>query len=201
MAWDRNKRALTPANVGEFLGVSIKTVIGWIQKGELLAYQLPGYCHNRVRPADFIEFLEENRIPIPAELAEPPNRVLIVEDDMAAAQALEHPLRDFHPVVARTAFEAGRLVTTLAPAVIILDPEKKGLCGFDVIRTLSNAPDLFASKVLAVSALPEKQLEAAMAAGAWAMMSKPFTSVELIAAVVQLCQQSQDSPVCWKPGG
>ncbi len=202
MAWTSNGRFLTPANVGEFLGVNLRTVIGWIQKGELNAYQLPGCGYNRVRPADLIEFLDENHMPIPAELMITSNRVLIVEDDMAAAEALEHPLREhFHLAVARTAFEAGRLVTSLAPAVVILDPERKGLGGFDVVRTLSNAPDLLASKVLVVSALPEEQLEAALEAGAWAIMSKPFSSVALIAAVVRLCQQSQDSPVCWKPGG
>ncbi len=201
MAWARNKRALTPANVGEFLGVDLRTVIRWIQKGELNAYQLPGSNHNRVRLADFIKFLEDNHMPIPAEL-NTSNRVLIVEDDKTAAEALENPLRElFEPVVARTAFEAGQLVTALTPAVVIIDPARKDLGGFDLIRTLSNAPDLFAGKVLVVSALPVEQLEAAMEAGAWAMMSKPFTSVALNAAVVQLCQQTQDPPVCWKPGG
>ncbi len=191
MAWNRNRRLLTTGHIGEFVGVNFRTVVGWIKGGYLKAHQLPGRGDHRVKIGDFLDFLKGNHMPIPSELMNTSNRVLIVEDDMAAAEAIETPLREyFETMVARTPFAAGKLATAFSPAVIIIDPEMKDLGGLDLVRTLSNEPNLSRSKVLVASERSLEQLEPAMAAGAWAVISKPFTDSALIAAVAHLCQQT-----------
>ncbi len=188
MAWARNRGDLTPADVGGLMGVSFRTVIGWIQRERLNAYQLPGCGYNRVKIEDLLGFIKENNMPIPPELINRPNRILIVENDTAAVAAIEHVLRGhFDTLVARTGFEAGKLATAFMPAVVITDPEMKELGGLAMIRALSDDPALFSTRVLVVSAAAEGQLEAALEAGAWAVMSKPFNNHALAAAVVRLC--------------
>ncbi len=68
MARNFKKRNLTTGDIAKLCGVNFRTVIRWIQRGHLKAFQLPGRGDNRVQVADFIEFLNENNMPIPEEL-------------------------------------------------------------------------------------------------------------------------------------
>jgi len=62
------KQVLTTGEVAGYCGVNFRTVIRWIKRGYLTAFQLPGRGDNRVRVEDFVTFLEENRIPVPHEV-------------------------------------------------------------------------------------------------------------------------------------
>ncbi len=61
-------KSLTTGEIALLCGVNIRTVIRWIQRGHLKAYQLPGRGDNRVMLQDFLEFLKANQMPIPKEL-------------------------------------------------------------------------------------------------------------------------------------
>ena len=60
--------ALTTTQVAQYCGVHFRTVIRWITKGLLAAYQLPGRGDNRVRIQDLANFMLEHDMPIPEEL-------------------------------------------------------------------------------------------------------------------------------------
>ena len=62
---------LTTGEIARYCGVNFRTVIRWIKRGHLRAYQLPGRGDNRVELEDFLEFLREHRMPIPEELKDP----------------------------------------------------------------------------------------------------------------------------------
>ena len=62
------KRTLTTGEIAQYCGVNFRTVIRWIKRGYLNAFQLPGRGDNRVEIGDFMAFLEKHNIPIPEEL-------------------------------------------------------------------------------------------------------------------------------------
>ena len=91
--WDERQETLTTGEIANYCGVNFRTVIRWIQRGQLRAYQLPGRGDNRVEVHNFIAFLRENNIPIPRDFLHLARRVLVVENDPAVSQAIERVLR------------------------------------------------------------------------------------------------------------
>jgi excisionase family DNA binding protein len=61
------KRTLTTGEIAQYCGVNFRTVIRWIKRGYLDAFQLPGRGDNRIEVEDFLVFLKKNNIPIPKE--------------------------------------------------------------------------------------------------------------------------------------
>ncbi len=187
MAWDKKKTALTTGDIAKFSGVNFRTVIRWIQQHHLKAFQLPGRGDNRVLIKDYLSFVKENNMPIPDELNNFSNRVLVIEDDSTMAKAIEQALTpDFDTVVASNGFEAGNLAHTFAPAVVTFEPGMAGTGGLDAIKALSNDPNLLTARVLVISSLPKETLDEALEAGAAEVISKPFADEDLLAAVVRL---------------
>ncbi len=62
-----DKRSLTTGEVAYFCGVNFRTVIRWIKRGHLNAYQLPGRGDNRIGVGDFLNFMEKYGMPVPEE--------------------------------------------------------------------------------------------------------------------------------------
>lgn len=62
------KRVLTTGEVAAYCGVNFRTVIRWIKREQLNAYQLPGRGDNRIEIDDFIAFLNKHNMPVPDDL-------------------------------------------------------------------------------------------------------------------------------------
>lgn len=194
MSVDINKRALTTGDIAKLCGVNFRTVIRWIQRGHLRAFQLPGRGDNRVLMADFLKFLRENKMPIPEELKVTSRRVLIVEDEEKMANSIQRALKrkGFETQIAADGFSAGTMVTTFEPAVMTLDLNMPGLGGLEVLKNVRANPELAQVKVLVVSAMPDDDLQAALAAGADDTMKKPFSNNDLAAKVAELADVELD---------
>jgi excisionase family DNA binding protein len=54
---------LTTGTVAKYCGVSKVTVLRWIDKGDLIAFKLPG-GQNRIHKDDFFTFASRHSIPI-----------------------------------------------------------------------------------------------------------------------------------------
>jgi len=54
---------MTTGRVARMCGVSKVTVLRWIKKGDLVAFQLPG-GQNRIAAEDFLNFATKNKIPV-----------------------------------------------------------------------------------------------------------------------------------------
>lgn len=188
MGYEPGKKILTTGDIADLCGVNFRTVIRWIKNGYLKAYQLPGRGDNRVQLQDFLQFLRDNDMPIPEELEPPVPRVLIVEDDRRMAQAMQRALkrREFEVMMAPDGFMAGALATSYKPTVITLDLKMPGLGGLEVLKAIRKNPDLADIKVLVVSAMPQDELDEALAAGADAVLEKPFANKDLVARVSEL---------------
>ena len=189
MSWDPSKRILTTGDIAELCGVNFRTVIRWIQRGHMKAFQLPGRGDNRILMKDFLEFLRENNMPVPEELegtSEP--RVLIVEDDKRMAQSIQRALKrkGFETMISLDGFMAGVVASTFKPVVMTLDLKMPSLGGLDILKAIRKNPDLAGIKVLVVSAMPQEELDQARAAGADDVLEKPFANNDLVAKVAQL---------------
>jgi excisionase family DNA binding protein len=188
MSVDINKRALTTGDIAKLCGVNFRTVIRWIQRGHLRAFQLPGRGDNRVLMADFLKFLRENKMPIPEELKVTSRRVLIVEDEEKMANTIQRTLkrRGFETQIAVDGISAGTLETTFEPAVMTHDLNMPGLGGLEVLKNVRANSDLAQVKVLVVSAMPDEDLKQALDAGADDVMKKPFKNEALADKVAEL---------------
>jgi excisionase family DNA binding protein len=188
MAMKPGKKNLTTGDIAKMLGVNFRTVIRWIERGHLRAFQLPGRGDNRVLVRDFLEFLSDNHMPIPDELQPQAKKVLIVEDDEHMAQAMSRALKrkGFETMVAPDGFMAGSLATAGQPAVMTLDLKMPGLGGLEVLKAIRKNPDLAGIKIIVVSAMPRDQLEEALDAGADMILEKPFENKKLVAKVAEL---------------
>ncbi|MFV2073170.1 MAG: response regulator [Thermoanaerobaculales bacterium] len=182
------KRNLTTGDIAKLCGVNFRTVIRWIHRGHIKAFQLPGRGDNRVQMADFLTFLRENDMPIPEELQKTSHRVLIVQEDAKVAKSMERTLKraDFETMIAVDGFEAGALAITYSPAVVVLDPQMAGLGGLGALTTFRSRPELAKMKVLVVSDMSDKEMKDALAAGADDVLSRPYKGPELIKRVTAL---------------
>ncbi|MCW9014138.1 MAG: response regulator [Gammaproteobacteria bacterium] len=171
-----DKQILTTGDVARYCNVNFRTVIRWIERGILNAYKLPGRGDNRISREDFIEFLQDNDMPVPAEFRPSENRVLVVEDDVTTAKIIQKVLEKdaIETCVVHDGFHAGIKLNEFSPAVVSLDLDIPGLKGLDVLRYIRKTDNLKHIKVLVVSGLPEAELLAAQAAGADDVLSKPI---------------------------
>ncbi len=182
------KRILSSGEVAKFCGVHFRTVIRWIEKGSLKAYKLPGRGNNRINEADFIQFLQDNHMPIPQEFQSTNNRILIVDDEVPMAASIQRVLNraGFETDIAHDGFSAGTKLASFKPALITLDLSMPNMNGFEVINFLKNKEGYKNVKVLVVSALADDQLALAKKSGAHECLSKPFENKMLLQCITQL---------------
>jgi len=184
------KKTLTTGEIAKFCGVHFRTVIRWIERGQLKAYQLPGRGDNRVTLSDFLYFLNKQNMPIPEELKPKTSnqRVLIADDDLQMAKSIQRVLKrkGFETSIAINGFEAGIMLGTFSPSVLTLDLKMPAASGFDVIKLIRETKHLSAIKILVVSATSQKELKKAKEAGADDVLEKPFKNEVLVEKVMKL---------------
>jgi excisionase family DNA binding protein len=182
------KTSFTTGDVARYCGVNFRTVSRWVKRGELKAHELPGRGDKRIEVQDLLAFLQKNHFPLPEGLAAYAKRALIVDDDPLMAQAIQRVLKKvgFSTQIARDGFEAGALMGTFMPALMILDLRMPGLNGFQVLQNIRESERFHNIKVLVVSALTHDALDRALACGADDVLEKPFSNEELLERVVRL---------------
>ena len=178
-------KTLTSGDIANYLDVTQRTVIRWINSGKLKGFKLPGRGNNRIQTVDFIDFLKQNRMPIPDQLQEEfspvSTSILLIDDEPAVLRAMTRALKPLHLKIhsAADGFHAGLLLEQLNPAMIVLDLSMPGMDGFAVIRYIRDEQKNSDIRILVVSALAGQQLDHALAIGADAVLSKPFSNAQL----------------------
>ncbi|WP_188150709.1 response regulator, partial [Teredinibacter waterburyi] len=135
---------LTTGQAATYCGVSLRTIINWINKGLLKAHQLPGSRgDNRIAAADLVAFMQSNELPIPSTLEEhvQPNRMaLVVDDDESMARSVARHLKGlgFITGLAHNGFDAGVSYATLKPSLMTLDLQMPRMDGFALLEQLAN---------------------------------------------------------------
>ena len=182
------KTLFTPFEVATLLGVSPVTVRQWAQKGLIEARTTAG-GHRRFTREAVIAFAERMAMTLPAELAAETarTRVLIVDDDRQLNAMLVALLRarmpDAEVASAFDGFDAGRQVHRLKPALVLLDIMMPGIDGVEVCRQIKADAELARTRVIAMTGHFTPELEQrVLAAGAEALLKKPFSTDELLRA-------------------
>jgi excisionase family DNA binding protein len=145
---------LTTHQVARLLGVSLPTVVNWIEAGRISAHRTPG-GHRRIRREELIRFSEAFSYPLPVEfLAEAgPVRVLIADPDPDLGEMLQDFLAmrgGYEVKVAQSAFDVGYLLGAFQPQLVMLD---LSLPGLDVAQVLKVIREEVQARVYACSAL------------------------------------------------
>lgn len=125
------RRYYTTFEAAHVLGVSLPTVVNWINARRLKAHRTPG-GHRRIAREELASFMSRHGMPMPVELADAVDarrKVLVVGE---AGTALDHVVRQLQEagIVAQPAgpgFAAGLAAARLSPDVVVLvDPPADG---------------------------------------------------------------------------
>ncbi len=122
-------------------GVSLPTVVNWIEAGHLAAHRTPG-GHRRVAHADLIRLAQDRGVPSDAipRVVGGPVRVLVVDDESEFAELVRDYLMlvaGWNVEVATSGFDAGLAVARFDPDVVVLDLLMPGMDGFAVLKALA----------------------------------------------------------------
>lgn len=123
-------------------------------------------------------------------MAAPGNESILVADDSMTILAMVSSRLEragFDVVTATRGDEALRLAEEVKPRMALLDVEMPGLDGMEVTRRVRANPALANTLIVLLTARTRPEdVEAGMAAGADAYLTKPFSPQELEAAVDRL---------------
>ncbi len=112
------------------------------------------------------------------------SRILLVDDDQQSTNALAMTLRVLgHEVLAAfDAAEGERLTAESSPDILLTDLMLPGASGLDTIAKAARRPG-FMFTCLLTGMADYRLLKQALSAGAWSIMSKPFSLPELLRVV------------------
>lgn len=186
IASKKRKPYLTPNEVAEMLMVSPTTIRQWASQGKLNSALTPG-GHRRFLRADVERFSRQNNLTLPLRDSDV-TRILIVDDDEEVGQLLTrlftYSSSPVETMTATSGFEAGRLVHSFEPHVVLLDLMMPGVDGFEVCRDIKQNPTTRAIRVVAMTGYYEDaNVASILDAGAEVCLSKPFKLNALLRAI------------------
>ena len=198
-----NDELMTTREVGEVLGVAVRTVQLWVESGVLPAWRTAG-GHRRI-PRSAVENLTRERTgmlaPVAHGAAQPASRalrMLVVEDDAALRKLFSLMVEgwDF-PVELSTASDGFQGLVRIGqwmPDMVVTDLNMPGMNGFDMVRSLAQAGSDYADlQVVAVTGFSDAEVadRGGLPEGT-AVLRKPvdFDGLEFLARSRQLRVQS-----------
>jgi excisionase family DNA binding protein len=180
-----NEPVYTTGDVAKFTGVNFRTVIRWIERGELSGYKLPGRGDHRVTKSSLVLFMVSNGMPVPLELSGIELKSLIVDDNAPMASAIARVLKrvGWQVQIAGDGFEAGMQLISFQPSLLILDLRMPTMDGFSVLASTRDKHEFDPLKILVVSGQGQGDLDRALKCGANAALAKPFSNEQLLSVV------------------
>lgn len=153
----------TTYQVARFLGVSLPTVVNWVNSGLLPAHRTPG-GHRRIAHNDVIAFAREHELPVSRELLDAggARKVLVVDDERDFSEMVRDYLTlkgDLEVEVAESGFQAGYTVARFKPDLILMDLLMPDMDGFEVHRMLRQDPDTRHIPVIACTAWRDPEID------------------------------------------
>jgi excisionase family DNA binding protein len=190
------KAVFTTFEAAKLCHVSPLSIINWVNAGRLPAFRTPG-GHRRIRREDLARFMRENGIPLPDDVRDGSGRkrVLVVDDEVGIrdviTESLSRRATPYEVVTAADGFEAGRLVATFRPDVVLLDLRMPGLDGFQVCRTIKGDSETASTIVIAMTGYHTQETEARiLECGAVRCLAKPIEPSAIGVAIDGVLEQT-----------
>lgn len=191
-------RIFSALEVANICGVVNQTAINWIKNGHLKAFTTPGGQY-RIYAEELRKFLSSRGMRIPEELQQITQgtlnrKILVVDDNQELNDILKEFLTqripDYEVLQATDGFEAGRLITSDRPGVIVLDIALPGIDGHKLCKTIKEDPDLDNPYIIAISGLDDpKERDQILDEGADLFFPKPIDFDKFVEALKQLIAQ------------
>jgi excisionase family DNA binding protein len=171
---------LSTGIIARYCHVSVALVNLWITSGKLKTFRNPGGRY-RISKKDFMEFLQQNNIPVIKEFFRDVDqkKILIADDDETVVEVIQDILIDnFEDIELKTAYDGYEALITAGsfkPDLIILDMRMPKIDGLEVCRRLrSNEAISPSMKILAMTAHSDAyHRDAVIEAGADEYLIKP----------------------------
>jgi len=188
------KPFLTTGNIAKLLHVSRMTVYYWIKHKRLKAVRVHRGKY-RVSKKDFAEFVKqhglENHV-APEILTMPTVKILVVDDEPDMVETikafLEKANPHYHVVGVTNGFEAGFLIHTFVPDIIILDFVMPGIDCFSICRKIKISPQTKHIKIIAITGYPSENIKKIKKEGVSEIIEKPFEYRKLLSRVNKLAK-------------
>ncbi len=170
------------------LGVSLATVVNWINADLLTAHRTVG-GHRRIAAEDLAAFARSYNMPIDEELEAThggPPRVLVVDDDedlLATVRTMLEQGRGYQVETARSGFAAGLAVARFRPDAILLDIRMPGMDGFEVVKELRAQKPGRGVPVIACTGYADPAMEERIRVEFDGLLEKPIDLDALLDAV------------------
>lgn len=154
----------TTYQVAKFLGVSLPTVVNWVNSGLLVAHRTPG-GHRRIAKNDVIAFARENSYPLSREFVENlggRRKILVVDDEADFSDMVRDYLTlkgGLEVEVAESGFQAGYIVARFRPDLILMDILMPDMDGFQVLRMLRDDSETRHIPVIACTAYRDPAMD------------------------------------------
>ena len=163
--------------------MSPMTIRNWSVRGWLRA-ELTAGGHRRYSNLEVERFARERGIALQRDDGAT-ERVLIVDDDESFSQFLLDALEEYSNIVecavALDGFEAGHLLHTFRPTVVLLDLVMPGMDGFQVCQHIKGDPNTRSIRVIAMTGHVDRGYEQRIIdAGAEVCVTKPFEIEDLL---------------------
>jgi excisionase family DNA binding protein len=163
-----NDALMTTREVGEVLGVAVRTVQLWVESGALPAWRTAG-GHRRIARSAVDRLIRERTDMLASvvqgtpeqAVSEPQNRalrLLVVEDDPDLRQLFSMVVEGWNfPVELGTAMDGFQGLVRIGqwmPDMVVTDLNMPGMNGFEMVRSLRSAGAPYAGlQIVAVTAL------------------------------------------------
>jgi len=127
-----SNRYHTTHQVAQLLGVSLPTVVNWVEKGLLDAHRTPG-GHRRICASSLVRFARENNYPLVGGALQPTGerrRVLLIDDDRDSSDTVSEYLAlkgNIQIALAEGPVEAGYQLSRFSPEVVLLRMQIGGI--------------------------------------------------------------------------
>jgi excisionase family DNA binding protein len=149
---------VSTTEAAEQLGVAVRTVQLWVERGVLSAWKTPG-GHRRIDAASLRRLLGERERATAGS-----GRILIVEDQPEQAEVLRLYVQNAVPGVevqiARNGVAAMLAIGREPPSLLLLDLLMPEMDGFEVLRELASDSRLRQMRIVVVTALAPDEIAA-----------------------------------------
>ncbi|MBP9891334.1 MAG: response regulator [Planctomycetes bacterium] len=151
------RSSLSTGDIARHCQVTPATVVNWIKAGKLKVYSTPGGQY-RMEVKAFIDFLNENKFPVPEELAPASERrILVIDDDedilKLAAESLEEYMPNAVIETSSDGYDGLLKIGSFKPHAIVLDLMMPRVDGAEVCRRLRGNAETKNVFIIAVSGL------------------------------------------------